>query len=209
MSRSAIGDELLTLLAAGHETTATSLAWAVERLRRHPALLGRLAEEAQGDGAELRQATIHEVQRTRPVIASTDRLVGVEEFELGEWRIPRGHRIVQMATLIHFDPRFFERPEAFLPDRFLERSPDTYTWIPFGGGTRRCVGAAFAQMEMNIVLRTLLRTFEMEPTTDPDERWKPRGIAFAPARGGRAVVRRRAEAGNVTASEARQKVGAR
>ncbi|MGH2937827.1 MAG: cytochrome P450, partial [Solirubrobacterales bacterium] len=191
MSRSAIGDQLLTLLAAGHETTATSLAWAVERLSRHPALLTRLVEEAEGDGAELRQATIQELQRTRPVITMTDRLVGVEEFELGEWRIPKGHRIVQMATLMHFDPRFFERPEAFMPDRFIERSPDTYTWIPFGGGTRRCVGAAFAQMEMNVVLRTMLREVELKPTTEPDERWKARGVAFAPARGGRAVVRRR------------------
>jgi cytochrome P450 len=191
MSRSAIADELLTLLAAGHETTATSLAWAVERLRRHPAVLARLVEEADGDSAELRQATINEVQRTRPVITMTDRLVGVEEFELGEWRIPKGYRIVELATLLHFDPRFFERPDAFLPDRFAERSPDTYTWIPFGGGTRRCVGAAFAQMEMNVVLRTLLREVELEPTTEPDERWKARGVAFAPARGGRAVTRRR------------------
>ena len=191
MSRSAIADELLTLLAAGHETTATSLAWAVERLRRHPAILSRLVEEAEGDDAKLRQATIQEVQRTRPVITMTDRVVSVEEFDLGEWKIPRGHRIIELATLMHFDPRFFERPDTFLPDRFVERSPDTYTWIPFGGGTRRCVGAAFAQMEMNVVLRTLLREIELVPTTDPDERWKARGVAFAPARGGRAVIRRR------------------
>ena len=196
MSRSAIGDELLTLLAAGHETTATSLAWAVERLRRHPALLARLAEEADGDGSDLRQATINEVQRSRPVITQTDRYVAVDEFELGEWRIPRGHRIVQMATLMHFDPRYFERPDEFLPDRFLGRAPDTYTWIPFGGGTRRCVGAAFAKMEMNVVLRTMLREVELEPTTEPDERWRPRGVAFAPARGGRAVVRRRRPGGS-------------
>jgi cytochrome P450 len=191
MSRSAIGDELLTLLAAGHETTATSLAWAVERLRRHPAMLGRLSEEAEDDGSDLRLATINEVQRSRPVITQTDRFVAVDGFELGEWRIPRGHRIVQMATLMHFDPRFFERPDEFLPDRFLDRSPDTYSWIPFGGGTRRCVGAAFAKMEMDVVLRTMLREVELEPTTAPDERWRPRGVAFAPARGGRAVVRRR------------------
>lgn len=191
MSRSAIGDELLTLLAAGHETTATSLAWGVERLRRHPAVLDRLVEEADGDGSDLRLATINEIQRTRPVITQTDRYVAVDGFELGEWRIPRGHRIVQMATLMHFDPRFFERPDQFMPDRFIERSPDTYTWIPFGGGTRRCVGAAFAKMEMDIVLRTMLREVELEPTTAPDERWRPRGVAFAPARGGRAVVRRR------------------
>jgi hypothetical protein len=194
MSRSSIADELLTLLAAGHETTATSLAWAVERLRRHPALLTRLAQEALGDGSELRTATIHEVQRTRPVITMTDRVVGVDSFELGEWKIPRGHRIVQMATLIHFDPRFFDHPERFDPRRFVTRSPATYSWIPFGGGTRRCVGAAFAQMEMDVVLRTVLRELTLEPTTEPDEGWRPRGVAFAPAGGGRAVVRPRRNA---------------
>jgi cytochrome P450 len=189
MSRSAISDELLTLLAAGHETTATSLAWAVERLRRHPEVLARLTEEAQGDGGELRTATIHEVQRTRPVIVGTGRMVAADTFELGEWRLPRGHRIFVSATLIHNDERFFERPRRFEPDRFVGCKPDTYTWIPFGGGTRRCIGAAFAHMEMDVVLRTLLREVALEPTTERGERWKNRGVAYAPARGGRAVVR--------------------
>lgn len=191
MSRSAIADELLTLLAAGHETTATSLAWGVERLRRHPELLARLQEEAEGEDRALRVATVHELQRTRPVITITDRVVYADQFELGDWLVPKGHRIAAVATLIHNDPRFFERPQDFHPDRFLERSPDTYTWIPFGGGTRRCVGAAFAQMEMNIVLRTLLRELDLQPTSEPDEKWKSRGIAFAPAKGGVAIVHRR------------------
>jgi hypothetical protein len=191
MSRSAIADELFTLLAAGHETTATSLAWAVERLRRNPHVLARLQDEARtDDGKALRVATIHEVQRTRPVITTIDRRVAADEFSLGEWRIPKGHRLFACATLIHDDERFFERPHEFDPDRFVGRTPDTYTWIPFGGGTRRCIGAAFAQMEMNIVLRTLLREFDLVPTTQPDEKWRPRGVAFAPAKGGRAVVRR-------------------
>ena len=190
MSRSAIADELLTLLAAGHETTATSLAWAVERLRRNPEVLARLQEEARSDGKALRTATVHEVQRTRPVITTIDRRVAVDEFELGEWRIPKGDRLFACATLIHDDERFFERPHEFDPDRFVGRTPDTYTWIPFGGGTRRCIGAAFAQMEMNIVLRTLLRDFDLVPTSEPDEKWRARGVAFAPAKGGRAVVRR-------------------
>jgi cytochrome P450 family 138 len=190
MSRSAIADELLTLLAAGHETTATSLAWAVERLRRNPDVLARLQQEAREGGKALRVATIHEVQRTRPVITSADRLVAANEFPLGEWRIPRGHRVFACATLIHYDERFFERPHEFDPDRFVGRTPDTYIWIPFGGGTRRCIGAAFAQMEMNIVLRSMLREFDLVPTSDPDERWRARGVAFAPAKGGRAVVHR-------------------
>lgn len=189
MSRSAIADELLTLLAAGHETTATSLAWAIERLRRHPPILERLAEEADGQGNELRMASIFEVQRTRPVIIGTRRHV-LQDFPLGEWVIPAGHNLFVVATTIHSDERFFERAQQFDPDRFLTRKPDTYTWIPFGGGTRRCPGAAFAHMEMDIVLRTLLRTFELQPSSASDEAWRNRGVAFAPKQGGRVVVRR-------------------
>jgi cytochrome P450 family 138 len=190
MSRSAIADELLTLLAAGHETTATSLAWAVERLRRHPWILERLKAEAAGDGKELRTATVNELQRTRPVITATGRKVAAETFALGEYVVPKGYRVIASAQMIHRDERFFERPEQFQPDRFVGRKPETYTWIPFGGGTRRCIGAAFAQMEMDVVLRTLLREFDLETTSEPGERWRSRGVAFAPARGGLAVVRR-------------------
>lgn len=190
MSRSAIADELLTLLAAGHETTATTLAWAIDRLRRHPAVLARLAAEARsGDERALRIATIHELQRTRPVITATSRYALVD-FPLGDRVIPRGHQIIVSASLIHRDPRFFPDPERFSPDRFLERPPDTYTWVPFGGGTRRCPGAAFAHMEMDVVLRTLLREFDLGTTDRPGERLRDRGIANAPVRGGRAVVRR-------------------
>jgi cytochrome P450 len=191
MSRTAIADELFALLAAGHETTATTLAWGVERLRRHPAVLARLADEARtGEGRELRVATIHELQRTRPVIPATSRNARVD-FPLGGWTIPRGRQIIVSAALIHSDPRFFTDPERFDPDRFVGRGPDTYTWIPFGGGTRRCPGAAFAHMEMDVVLRTLLREFTLEPTGRRGERRKDRGIANAPGRGGVAVVRRR------------------
>ncbi|HWT93855.1 MAG TPA: cytochrome P450, partial [Solirubrobacteraceae bacterium] len=190
MSRTAIADELLTLLAAGHETTATSLAWAVERLRRHPELLDRLTAEADEGGNALRAATIWEIQRTRPVIVGTSRKVKAESFALNGWEIPKDHRIMVAARLIHNDARFFARPKSFEPDRFLHRKPDTYTWVPFGGGTRRCIGAAFAHMEMDVVLRILLTDFELTPTTERGERWRSRGIAGAPARGGLARVRR-------------------
>jgi cytochrome P450 len=190
MSRSAIADELLALLAAGHETTATSLAWTVDRLRRHPQVLERLTAEARGgDERALRMATIHEVQRTRPVIAATSRHTLVD-FPLGGRVIPRGHQIIVSASLIHGDPRFFADPGRFDPGRFLEHAPDTYTWIPFGGGTRRCPGAAFAHMEMDVVLRTLLRGFDLATTTRPGEKLRDRGIANAPAAGGRVAVRR-------------------
>ncbi|CAM2837664.1 cytochrome P450 [Mycobacterium intermedium] len=185
-----VGDELLTLLAAGHETTATTLAWTVERIRRHPRLLARLAEEADAGGSRLRQATIWEVQRTRPVIEATSRMTN-SRIRLGPWVIPPGYAIVASATLVHDSETNFTDATRFDPDRFLDRPPDNNTWIPFGGGVRRCIGAAFANMEMNVTLRTLLREFEFAPTDAPGERTHLRGVATAPAKGGRAVVYRR------------------
>jgi cytochrome P450 len=189
MSRGAIKDELLTLLAAGHETTATSLAWAVERLRRNPWILRRLVEEARDPGAgnSLRMATIQEVQRTRPVIPATGRHA-MEDFPLGEWVVPAGNHIVVAARMIHHDPRFFQLPLQFQPDRFVGVKADTYTWVPFGGGLRRCPGAAFAHMEMDVVLRVLLTEFELDGTDAPGEAWRDRGVAFAPGDGGLAVL---------------------
>lgn len=190
ISRAELADELLTLLVAGHETTASSLAWTVERLRRHPALLRRLEREADGDSSALRTATILEVHRTRPVITATGRLV-MQPFELGEWRLPPGTRLVTEATVMHRDERFHANASGFDPDRYVGHKPDTYAWIPFGGGIRRCIGAAFAQLEMDIVIRTVLRHFELLPTDAPGERESFRGVAFAPAKGGLAAVRRR------------------
>jgi hypothetical protein len=183
-------DELLTLLVAGHETTASALAWSVERLRRHPEVLRRLEEEARGEDATLRQATANEVLRVRPVISATGRLV-MKPFEVGEWRLPPGSRVVIGIVPMHEDGRFHEGGERFDPDRYVGRKPDTYAWVPFGGGLRRCLGAAFAQFEIDVVLRTLLRNFELQPTDDAPERESFRGVAFAPAKGGVAVVRRR------------------
>jgi cytochrome P450 family 138 len=191
MSRDEISDQLLTLLTAGHETTSTTLAWAVERLRRHPAVLRRLAEEADAGGSQLREATILEVQRTRPVIDATLRKVRAPDLRLGRWTLPAGQVVLVSIYLIHRDETLFPDPLRFDPDRFTDSRPDTYQWIPFGGGARRCIGAAFAQMEMNVVLRTLLRDFTLEPTNERGERWHSRGVAYCPAKGGRAVVQRR------------------
>lgn len=192
MSRRDIGDELLTLLAAGHETTAATLGWAFERISRHPELLAALVEEADNDGRELRQATILEVQRARTVIDVAGRHVNPEVFQLGEWVIPRGDSIIVGIGGIHANPEVFPDPERFDPHRYLGAKPSTASWIPFGGGTRRCVGAAFANMEMDIVLRTVLRRLTIETTEAPGERWHGRGVAFVPKDGGRVVVRRRA-----------------
>ena len=186
-----VADELLTLLAAGHETTATTLAWTVERLRRHPRLLARLTAEVEVGGSELVQATIWEVQRTRPVINATARMAKTR-IRLGEWVIPEGHTILASISLAHASEGSFGDAEVFNPDRFLANPPDNYAWIPYGGGVRRCIGAAFANMEMTVTLRTLLREFEFGTTYAPGERLHSRGVATAPARGGRAVVYRRA-----------------
>jgi len=185
-----IADELLTLLAAGHETTATTLSWAVERLRRHPDVLARLVAEGDAGGRELRDATIKETQRVRPVIPFTGRFV-MQPFELGGYLIPPGVTIGVSMVLTHSDARLFDQPRRFRPDRFVGEKPDTYSWVPFGGGIRRCIGAAFAHLEMDVVLRVMLRRLELAPTSAPSERWHYRGVAFAPADGGQASVRRR------------------
>jgi cytochrome P450 len=190
IDRAETADELLTLLVAGHETTASALAWSVERLRRHPVVLQRLEEEARGEESDLRIATANEVLRVRPVISATGRMV-MKPFELGEWRLPAGTRVVAGIVPLHEDGRFHDDAGSFDPDRYLGKKPDTYAWIPFGGGVRRCLGAAFAQFEIDVVLRTLLRNFELAPSADPPERESFRGVAFAPGKGGVASVRRR------------------
>ena len=196
-----IADELLTLLTAGHETTATTLAWLVERIRRHPRLLARLTEEADAGGCELQQATIWEVQRLRPVIDGTSRRA-LTRIRLGEWVIPEGHVVIVSIPMAHHTPDRFTDPGVFDPDRFVGKPPDNYAWIPFGGGIRRCIGAAFANMEMTVTLRTLLREFTFESTDAPGERYHSRGIANAPSDGGRAVVHRRATATSPNAAAA-------
>ncbi|MGV0040227.1 cytochrome P450 [Mycobacterium colombiense] len=191
MSHKDIGDELLTLLAAGHETTASTLAWAFERISRHPDLLAALVEEADNGGNELRQATILEVQRSRTVIDFAGRHVYPETYQLGEWVIPRGYSIIVGIAQLHDNPELFPDPGRFDPQRFIGTKPSALSWVPFGGGTRRCVGAAFANMEIDVVLRTVLRRLVIETNDAPGERWHCRGVAFTPKDGGRITVRRR------------------
>jgi cytochrome P450 len=191
MSRSEIADELLTLLAAGHETTASTLAWAFERISRHPAVLADLVAEADSGGAELRQAAILEVQRARTVIDFAGRHVLAPVLELGEWRIPKGYSVMVSIGQLHANAEEFPDPDRFDPQRFVGNRPNMFAWIPFGGGTRRCVGAAFANMEMDVVLRTVLQHFTIAASTQPGEKWHSRGVAFTPKKGGRVTVRRR------------------
>jgi cytochrome P450 len=152
-------------------------------------VLSRLVDEVYSGGSDLLQATINEVQRNRPVIDGAARQVIAPEMPLGQWVIPYGYTVQVDIPLTHQNA--YPDPDRFDPDRFLTESPDLYSWVPFGGGTRRCLGAAFANMEMNVVLRTLLREFRLVPTHAREERLHSRGVAFAPRRGGRAVVYRR------------------
>ena len=163
MSDAEIRDELLTLLVAGHETTATALSWAMERLVRHPEKLERLRDEVlAGEDAYL-TATIQETLRLRPVIVLVLRRL-TEPVEIGGYELPgRRHASTPCIHLVHRDPEIYPEPERFLPERFLDDPPGTYTWIPFGGGVRRCLGAAFAQFEMAVVLRELVRRREIRP----------------------------------------------
>jgi cytochrome P450 len=191
MTRAEIADELITMLAAGHETTATTLAWAIERLQRHPTLLDRLTTDLDTGSEELLDATILEIQRTRPVIDVTFRQVKAAALQIGPWTLPQGQTIVASIGLLHADEAVFPDARRFDPDRFLSRPPDPSEWIPYGGGIRRCIGAAFATMEMRIVLRTLLRNYVIRPSSARDERWQSRGVAIAPARGARVRVQPR------------------
>ncbi len=191
MSRKDISDELLTLLAAGHETTASTLGWAFERFTRHPDVLAALVEEAGNETNEYRQAAILEVQRVRTVIDFAGRHVYAPTFELGEWVIPQGYSIVVAISRLHDRMQEFGDPERFDPQRFVGTRPPTFAFLPFGGGTRRCVGAAFANVEMDVVLRTVLRHFIIETTSAPDEKVHSRGVAYTPKDGGRMIVHRR------------------
>src|SRR4051794_20231574 len=179
MGDAEIRDELLTLLVAGHETTATALSWAMERLTRHPQKLERLRDEIEAGEEAYLTATIQETLRLRPVIVVVIRKL-TEPVELGGYELPAGARVVPSIHLIHRDPETYPEPERFLPERFLDDPPGTYTWTPLGGGVRRCLGAAFAQFEMAVVLRELVRRYDIAPASAPSERPFRRAITETP-----------------------------
>ena len=184
MTRVEVRDELMTLLVAGHETTATALAWALEQLARHPSVLAQLGN---GGNEEMLDAVVMETLRLRPVIVVVARRL-VEPMEIGGYSLPARVTVAPCIYLMHRRPEIYPDPGAFRPERFLDSPPGTYTWIPFGGGVRRCLGAQFAQMEMKTVLATLLRNASLEPTRAKPERMARRAITFAPDRGGRVVL---------------------
>jgi cytochrome P450 len=172
-------DELLTLLVAGHETTATSLSWAVERLSRNPDKLERLRADVLAGGEEYLTATIQETLRLRPVISIVLRKL-TEPVEIGGYELPAGVSVAPSIYLVHRNPEIYPEPQRFLPERFLETPPGTYTWIPFGGGVRRCLGASFAQFEMAVVLKELVKRHQIRPANPKPERVFRRAITETP-----------------------------
>jgi cytochrome P450 len=169
-------DQLVTLLAAGHETTATALAWALERLARHPEALARCTDDAYLD------ATVKEVLRVRPVLSITSRRV-LQPWTVGGYTLPPGVYVSPCPYLAHRRPELWPDPTSFRPERFLEGAPEPYSWVPFGGGTRRCLGAAFATLEMREVLRAVAARFALGPERPAGERMRRRSVTLAPARG--------------------------
>ncbi len=190
-------DELLTLVLAGHETTANSLAWAWERLTRNPDAHGALLHAVREDenATELVEATIVESMRSRPVIPLIGRRVAVP-WRLGEYAVPADTPVAMSILLVHHREDVYPDPFAFRPERWLDadgavRKPGTYEWIPFGGGIRRCLGAALAMAEMRVVLTTMARRLDLEADRPEPERAHHRNVTMIPSRGGRVVVRAR------------------
>jgi len=197
MTDQELRDELVTLLLAGHETTATSVAWAIERLVRHPDKLARLVAEIDaGEGDEYMQAVISETLRVRPVVPMVVRVLQ-QALDVGGRELPAGTRVVPSIYLTNRNPKVYEAPREFRPERFLEAAPETFSWIPFGGGIRRCIGASFATLEMKLILGTALAelTPSLPARTSRRRRrgeWnRRRAITLVPSAGARVVWRRR------------------
>jgi cytochrome P450 len=200
MSAEELRDELMTALVAGHETTASQLGWALDRLAREPAVQERLHDELDSDDEAYLNATINEILRHRPVLPNAEPRLVKRAFRTGGVTYEPGVVLFASAYLVHHDPDIYPQPYAFRPERFLGKQPGTYTWIPFGGGRRRCLGASFALQEMKLVLRALLSRFRLEATDTPAMRATRRGIAVRPPANNRVLLRERLRAG---ASEAR------
>jgi cytochrome P450 len=189
MSSRELRDELMTLLVAGHETTASELAWAFERLAREPAVVRRLVAEIDRDeGDAYLTATVQETLRRRPVLPNAAPRLVKQPVEIGGWRYPAGVCVIANAYLVQHDPAIYPEPYEFRPERFLEEPPGTYTWIPFGGGRRRCLGASFAMLEMKLVLRSVLARNEIRTGRAGLELSRRRSITLSPGSGATTVL---------------------
>lgn len=195
MTDAELRDQLMTLLVAGHDTTATGLSWALERLTRHPAVLAKAVAAAQAsatgdpEGDEYLDAIAKETLRNRPVVFDVGRIL-TRPVEVAGYQLPAGVMVAPGVGLVHADETIYPDPDRFDPDRMVGATLSPTTWLPFGGGARRCLGATFAMAEMRVVLREVLLRAELATTTDPGERQRVKHVILTPDRGGRIRVNR-------------------
>jgi cytochrome P450 len=190
MDDTELRDQLMTLLLAGHETTATALAWTFDLVLRHPAALGRLRTSLEAGEEAYLKATIAESLRLRPVVPLAGRRLA-EDLVTDDLELPAGTDVTAAIWLTHTNPDLYPEPLAFRPERFLEAAPETYAWIPYGGGIRRCLGAAFAEFEMRIVLREVITRCDLRKVDPRPEKTGRRNITFSPRAGTPVVVESR------------------
>jgi cytochrome P450 len=188
MSDEELRDEFVTIIGAGHETTATALAWAVERLLRTPRVLERLRDELASGDEDYLDAVVKETLRVRPVLTDVARKL-TTTTQIGGYTLPAGTFVLPAIIAIHHREDLYPQPFEFRPERFLEGQGEGYAWIPFGGGVRRCLGASFAQYEMRIVLRAIVERTDLRAVRDRPEALRPRNITLAPGRGARVLLR--------------------
>jgi cytochrome P450 len=186
-------DTLATLLIQGHTSTGTALAWALERLMRHPDAFERLRAEGDTGSEDYLDAVVKETLRVRPPLPMVARRVH-QSYRLGDYELETGTLIAPCAYLLHRREDLYPEPGRFRPERFLEQPAGTYTWIPFGGGERHCIGRSFATYEIKAVLRTLAAQARLAPAEQADEEIVRRGILFSPSHGARAVLKERVSA---------------
>jgi cytochrome P450 len=182
-------DEMVTVLGAGHETTATGLAWAIERLTHNPAVLAKLRESLAAGQEDYLAATVKETLRSRPVIVDVGRKL-TAPATIGGYELRAGSFVLAAISALHYRQDTFPEPERFRPERFLATKVDNYAWIPFGGGVRRCIGAAFAEYEMRTILREFVERAELRAVDPAPEKVKIRNITMVPAKGARVVLER-------------------
>lgn len=187
LSDAEVRDQMVTLLLAGHETTATALAWSFHELARRPDVQRRAQRAADTGDEEYLRAVAKEAMRRRPVIQNVARML-TEPTDIAGYRLPAGTVVGPSIALVHRDPAWHEDPRDFRPERFVGRSPETGTWIPFGGGVRRCLGAEFSLQEAVAVLRAVLVRYDLRAAEPGTERAVPRNITLTPARGGRVIA---------------------
>ncbi len=187
MSDRELRDELVTVIGAGHETTATGLAWAVERLTHNPEVLAKLRDSVAAGEEDYLEATVKETLRSRPVIVDVARKL-TAPATIGGYELPAGTFVLPAIAALHQREDIFPQAQRFFPERFLDTKVDNYAWIPFGGGVRRCVGAAFAEYEMRTILREFVAAAELRAADPEPERVRIRNITLAPAQDGRVVL---------------------